>query len=850
MKKEAIGIAINGREVKIAHMFRDKHRLVVDYMESAILRSDLEKDARPKAKESANIDRLKEEDSIFGVKNQYDEGEIVEEESSVQKNADVLHGLLNKFATRQITVGFNVPPSRVTFQELDTRLDYDKKVFKGPLKRKIENWKRGFNALDNVSIITRNDGTLCNVACDTRQPPIIDMLQQLNTFFKGNMILSLMDPNEISLVNLVRNSYSYLAADEITVIIQIEAEFSRLIFMKGLDLLTVSPLITEGYSPEINNIIYSKIIYELDNLNLSKVFNILISSKASTLSAKSFFEQKFNEVRVGFIVSQPLSEMLSSQYSREQLSDYAIPIAEAWKLIDTKSEYFIPSNLLPEEIIDRQKLLKLTLTAYFLLILLGFSAFFFTYKITAKKIEINSVIRNNKVLEDRINGNQETVKRVQEIDKLSTKLEKRLALSDSLSFGSDQLLSFLERLNQSVLATKTVWINQISNTKTGFTISGKTSKRRSVPELSEALGGAKINKVQRLDLGDLKIFSFDIDVNWDSQPVKAFELEPKTPPFLQTVQDSSTEEKNSFAAAKSKISITDGLDSSSRRGSGDNFSTQIASNNLQQSDKHSIPLDKINSNEVEVYKMEKNDRRAIETTYIGSDYDNQQRISTNEIGDYTIRLSAHVIKLTAKKEVEFYKSKGYETTIKSFPNISRDIPFWVCCGNYQDVDQAQDELEKLRQTVPGNYDIFNIPQQHAVKADNFQRHNNIEKVDLPKSENQKATHEQVNFSEPNENNIVSTNNEENFNQHSPPDLQNYYTISLSAHAIRFTAEKEVESFQKKGYETFIKSFPNSSPEIPYRICYGKFATKEEATAQMQQLKQTISCELDVVLCKY
>ena len=146
-----------------------------------------------------------------------------------------------------------------------------------------------------------------------------------------------MDSNEVSLANLARNSYNFYETNEITVIVQLETEFSRIIFMKGDDLLTVSPIITEGLSPEINEIIYSKIIYELDNLNISEINNLLLSGKASTSTAKSFFEKEFPKVRVGFIVSQPLAENLSTQFSREDLSDYAIPIALAWKVVDSKS---------------------------------------------------------------------------------------------------------------------------------------------------------------------------------------------------------------------------------------------------------------------------------------------------------------------------------------------------------------------------------------------------------------------------------------------------------------------------------------------------------------------------------
>jgi len=511
MINEAVGIAINGREVKIAHVYRDKNRLAVDFLESAVLTRDMEYEISKKTEETGEAPFDQNEEDIFAIKSPYETKASADKETNLRENVDVIYSLVRKFAARRVKVAFNVPPSRVTYQDLDTHLDYDKNVFRGSLKKKIDRWKKGFNELDNVSVIARKDGTLCNVSSEIKQPPIIDILEQLNTFFKGNLLLSLMDPNEISLVNLAKTSYDFHDPEEISVIVEIETEFSRLIFMKGEDLLTVSPIIPESFNPDIFNIIFSKINYELDNLNLPGITNILLAGKASSNTARSFFEKKFPSVRVGFIVSQALAENLSTQFSREDLSDYAIPIALAWKVIQKKNENFIPTNLLPSQIIERQKMLTLNITGYVILILLGISAFIMTWKITAKKIEVNSLRNTNKAFTERIASSEETVKKVQDLEDQISKLTKRIILSDSLSYGSDRLLSFLEKVNESILTIKSIWIDEVQNTTTGINLKGVALKRNAVPDLSEALGVARIKKLTRFEIGSTKAFAFEID---------------------------------------------------------------------------------------------------------------------------------------------------------------------------------------------------------------------------------------------------------------------------------------------------------------------------------------------------
>ena len=79
--------------------------------------------------------------------------------------------------------------------------------------------------------------------------------------------------------------------------------------MKGSDFLTVSPIITESHSRDLQDIIYSKIIFELDNLNIGKVENILLSCQTISNERVKYFETKFPHSRVGYIVSQPLQNI-------------------------------------------------------------------------------------------------------------------------------------------------------------------------------------------------------------------------------------------------------------------------------------------------------------------------------------------------------------------------------------------------------------------------------------------------------------------------------------------------------------------------------------------------------------
>lgn len=875
MRKEALGIAINGRDVKIAHVFqRDKHTLAVDYLETAVLMTDLELEAKRREAEAAEKPLGKEETDVFALKSPYETKEPAEKGADMRDNANVLYSLLRKFAARKMRVAFNVSPSIVSYQDLDTRLDYDDHVIKGSLKKKIENWKQGFNAIDNVSVINRRDGTACNVSCETPQPPIVDILEQINTFFQGNLYLSLMDSNEIALINLARNSYNFRDYHEISVIIQIETEFSRIIFMKGDDLLTVSPIIPEGISPEINDIIYSKVIYELDNLNIPEINTILLAGKANSFRTKTFFEQKFPKVKVGFIISQPLSEQLSTQYNREDLSEYAIPIALAWKVVDAKSENFIPTNLLPSQLIDRQRVLKLSLVSYLLLFLLALSAFILTWKITTKKLDISSYERKNVVLAERINSSEQTVKRVQQIDEEILKLDRRLSLSDSLSRGWDRLLSFLERLNQSAMRIESVWIDEVQSTNKGFVVKGMALKRGKAPELAEELGRAMIRKLTRAEYGSRKLFIFEMEVDW-SQPTIQPDFERQLSPELFEPLESNSEATQiaGFSNLTSETSLP-----SNQTGFSEKFvdeSAPVKPDISSQKSETNLPLQANGNNQAtdEIdYEMTSGDNQKTDEAEL--DLNNNTELVSNRMTNSseerysssrrepegfldgsshcTIRISAHACRFTAQKEVENFISIGYEPYVTTFPNKKSGITYWVCLGDFPTYEAAEQKVQELHHVIPRAYDIVGISEDQVNQIASTHSPTHSEKSSFPgqspaddliKNANNGSD---VSNSKKAINRIESDHVQQNSQFYTSDPGSEYFSIMVSSHAIKLTANKDVEFLRAKGYEPYITTLPNSSPEIPYSVCLGKFAAYSEAMEKIQELNQVIPRKYNVI----
>ena len=160
------------------------------------------------------------------------------------------------------------------------------------------------------------------------------------------------------------------------------------------------------------------------------------------------------------------------------------------------------------------------------------------------------------------------------------------------------------------------------------------------------------------------------------------------------------------------------------------------------------------------------------------------------------------------KDVEYYRSQGFDAYITTLPNSSREIPYWVCVGDYNNHNDAENELTRLNNSISAS----KTPGNQLIKQANHT---------MPANE-----------SKPEERGL--------------PTGSGLYTISLSAHAARFTAQKDVEFYQSKGIDAYITTLPGSSREIPYWVCYGKFSSYEEAQEKTRALGATESRKYKIV----
>src|SRR5262245_55523973 len=336
--KQALGFAVSGTEVRLAHLVSDKGQIRLEALERAKLRTSLETPvAADKNEESAEG----EVPDAFGLKESPGEKAFRENNSRVDSaNVEVLYGFLDRFTLNRIKIACNVPLSMASYQGSPGSVGAMSVVERLGGADRVPSLNLG------QKTIKGRDGTSITMSYENL-PPTMALLGELNSYVRNNLQLDLMETTELALVNLARISVD-LPPDKVTAIVYIEEDFSRLLFLRGEDLLHVSSLINESAaSPDILEVIYRRLLYEQDEAQIPEIAKILLAGKGSRMHAKEFFATQCPGVEVDYLYSDRLGRFPANEIQRAVFSEFAVAIALAWQVLEPKHPRFLQIDLLP-----------------------------------------------------------------------------------------------------------------------------------------------------------------------------------------------------------------------------------------------------------------------------------------------------------------------------------------------------------------------------------------------------------------------------------------------------------------------------------------------------------------------
>ncbi len=430
-------------------------------------------------------------------------------------NTSVLLGLLSDLPSTKYTYSFALSEPAVTYQEFETDFGLKGTKLKKKLIQEIAATRSTQPSLDSLDMIpTATGGILAMIREDGLH--LFELLAESRTFMGGHIPnVRMIDSADTALMGLVRASYE-LGPEEITVIVYVGHDFSRLIFMQATNYLHFAPIISEGYgSANVENTIYSRILLEQDNIALPRIDRIILAGESHKVNMLEALAPQFPHSTVEYLKAPELDLSAFDNQVGEQISEYAIPIVVAWQVLNPKAKGFYQTNLIPNSIIEGQKAFKLAWHGWLAaLAIIAAIVFFYTSILKQHAVILNANEELAKK-EERAKNIEELQQRQDALNADIQKYETATSVYDSLAPGSDRWSRILSYLANYVEDVNSVWIYSLKkddqNPK-GIIISGRSVYRTRIPRLANIFEKATLRAVRTVNIRGRDLYEFDIAV--------------------------------------------------------------------------------------------------------------------------------------------------------------------------------------------------------------------------------------------------------------------------------------------------------------------------------------------------
>ena len=318
------------------------------------------------------------------------------------------------------------------------------------------------------------------------------------------------EPAEFSLLRLIRQNYRF-ESNEITAVIHIGLDFSRIIFLQGNQLYYIAPVIAEGLdSYNIDHTVYSRLLLALDNQNIPRVDNIILTGEAYEAGIKPFLRQKFppdvdiDYVRFTHLEINGLDPLMAR---------FALPIGNALRLLDPAIEPRYNIDLTPKQFRERQKLFKLGLTGWILLLILPLSTYYTTMSIQQRLGHLAALEAKFKAKQSELHKLNGPKKKLQALQKQLNDYDQVMNVLDAMLDGTRRWSQFLTQLGVATRRVGKIWVVDFKGGgKDNLILHGYALYRSKIPPFANRFKNSVLRKVEVQDIRGRTVYYFELEI--------------------------------------------------------------------------------------------------------------------------------------------------------------------------------------------------------------------------------------------------------------------------------------------------------------------------------------------------
>jgi tol-pal system protein YbgF len=500
--KQVLGVMIDGAEMKIAQLGWEKGELALFGIESVILPARLGKIGTSTSHHPVE-GIIGEESDIFGIEDEDLEPDPIldeepEEEAEQQDLSGTLINVFSKYSLNNNKIAVNVPEGQASYYSFESEFGLKGKKLEKRIREEINPLAGG--TLDTATINhfkTDSDGMMV-VVSEGNVPIIEELIDIKNYLSTGIPYFCHAGSNEIALVNLVRMAIDP-PEDQISAVVYIGSDFSRIIIMKGHTPISFIQAIREGYqSPGVCQTLFSKILLEQEEAGIPDIDQIILAGEIGIPRAVEFFEKQFPDTEIKPITPGPLDTSMLKAEEIALFPNFAIPVALAWEALDRKNSKWIHTDLMPHNVKDAQRTFKVAWHGIMLLGMIFLGVVLLSYQGFTTLGRIKSLEDSIRVKKASNAALQSDLIYIEQLQHKVNMNKSNLEFLNSIIGDPDKWGRLFDKLSVDFERVKRIWIEQIESSGDGFTLVGKALSRDRVPELAGSFDAADLQRVTRV----------------------------------------------------------------------------------------------------------------------------------------------------------------------------------------------------------------------------------------------------------------------------------------------------------------------------------------------------------------
>lgn len=331
-------------------------------------------------------------------------------------------------------------------------------------------------------------------------------------------IISFTESVELSLINHVVD-YHPSNEDAVTLILHIGDDYSRFIFLSGRGIFHISEIIGDGASsPDLKQILYRRLLLEMDTLELPQLDQVVISGKALSTGIKEYFAKKMSDdTSIEFPNFSDLNISALEPSEAENIGSYSVAVSIALRALTPEKKRPYGIDLTPTRVKESQKRLSISTTGWGLLLLMPLIVLYTFFRLSQFDTEINELKGNiyTRHLQEGLYVDLEAS--IEDAHSKLSVIEMSSTLIDSLTIGTETWSPFITNLMKQSKRIGGLWFTEISQEPDLVILKGFAVYRNRIPQLIKSLGTAKLRTVEEQEIREKTTYRFEIEIRAASE---------------------------------------------------------------------------------------------------------------------------------------------------------------------------------------------------------------------------------------------------------------------------------------------------------------------------------------------